>query len=1463
MRDNFTAKTVRILAERAGHLCSNPDCRKSTIGPALDEARSTIIGVAAHITAAAEGGPRFDRTLSTDERASITNGIWLCHNCHTLIDKDVDRYDVDVLKEWKSGATQRAFDAISTGTARSATGVIRLKLDDADIEFLKGLGIPNDEDIEKTYARAKVAAQQHIETFKTEPDWPTHVVSLHLSIHTDAGRRRVTVNDLARSLRVPDGLNVVSEPGTGKSTTLVEIAAAALNQDQAIPVLIPLSDWSSRKEEFFIHACTRHSFRALAPGHFMQLAYHGRLLLLLDGWNELDEASRIAAQNDIRALKRDFPLLAIVVGTRPQALPIKGPIVEIEPLTPEQQRELAAALRGAEGEKLVDQAWRTAGIRELITIPLYLRALLTIKPGEPFPRTKEELLRKFVQQHEHAPEKMATLKRELLGFHREFLVGLAVEANRIMKTSISDSVANRIVSEVQSRLEAEKQLRATLQPPKILDTLADTHMLVRRNDDAIVHFQHHQFQEWYASFWVEEIMKQARGDHSALQTLRVGILNLPAWEESILFACERLSQNVDAGAPVVADAAMEALTIDPMLAAEMIFRSSDAVWLLIKERIVTFVQRWHQHGKIDRALRFMMATGKAEFSDEVWAILSSPADLHFDVLRLLPRFRPSVLGPKARSLLSGLPDKQRQPILGEIADNSGYDGMELACEVTKTDPSPAVVTEVVQSFSFRGADGFLNELMSTAPDAVWAAVASTDYPETLPDAALNERLTRLRSQNSTKQSPEEVLSRLLRPSSRSDDANRQIEALLADEDFSFSHSEQALKQAFDRYPDAVASGLRYRLEKGWALPHRAQDYLTVLPVADDGPVVEAARNGVATDQINTAALALVGSAPIGTFIDELLALDDQLASTERVDEAFRKRYWGTLGAIAATRFEAFLPAFAQRCSTKNPRHVRLLADLLTRHGRDLSDEREEINTTARATLIPIVKDWVQLMLTSPDADRHQMSEVARVIARLKTPELADDLKLMVDKDLADRAKAREEFFKTPVRGGPIPADVTHSYNIQYRQAFVAIGDARVVTYMEEYLGKPPFRVDAAYALLNIWTDRNPAERDAKKGFPSWNDFGEVKQKRALLQAQGNIATSDFAERIFAASKSLMSGSPDEQNDAIAIATAGFGLPHGDKHQHLELLLALPAAYSIKLGLLTSAAKAGVILPAAALQTGLHELLEQGKKDTWRLDDSRGELMGWIELFAFSDDPKAVFQALEALPRKPYGQWRLERLLTALSRSPHSDAPSVLFELAVRSPELYGEHDWLNAVFRLDTAAAATAVVELLCSDRLASHYRDSYQLSRWLAEEAREYPSVKDGMLKKLDTLPAGPAKEILLRSLVEVADVEISLALVHAYVKDSRNYDELLGQALKKVAVHERPAKEWHGAYEEFGVAVTDLRKQLFLMAINEGPQAALATACLSKIDRLRDRFGRLDDEPRHPDIASGRAWPFEASSN
>lgn len=39
--------------------------------------------------------------MSSDERSSIDNGIWLCQNCSKLIDSDEDRFTVLLLRSWK------------------------------------------------------------------------------------------------------------------------------------------------------------------------------------------------------------------------------------------------------------------------------------------------------------------------------------------------------------------------------------------------------------------------------------------------------------------------------------------------------------------------------------------------------------------------------------------------------------------------------------------------------------------------------------------------------------------------------------------------------------------------------------------------------------------------------------------------------------------------------------------------------------------------------------------------------------------------------------------------------------------------------------------------------------------------------------------------------------------------------------------------------------------------------------------------------------------------------------------------------------------------------------------------------------------------------------------------------------------------------------------------------------------
>ena len=122
MRDDFTEEVKRTLAARVSYRCSNPDCRAQTTGPQDDPGKAVNVGVAAHITAAAAGGPRYTPALSPEERRHFDNGIWLCQTCAKLVDSDVLRFQETLLRAWKTVAEDRARNSLGKTAPERAVG---------------------------------------------------------------------------------------------------------------------------------------------------------------------------------------------------------------------------------------------------------------------------------------------------------------------------------------------------------------------------------------------------------------------------------------------------------------------------------------------------------------------------------------------------------------------------------------------------------------------------------------------------------------------------------------------------------------------------------------------------------------------------------------------------------------------------------------------------------------------------------------------------------------------------------------------------------------------------------------------------------------------------------------------------------------------------------------------------------------------------------------------------------------------------------------------------------------------------------------------------------------------------------------------------------------------------------------------------------------------------------------------
>lgn len=115
MRDDFSNATKQLLAKRVGYRCSNIFCGRQTIGAGTEDHQTVNIGVAAHIKAAAPGGPRYVPYMSAEERKASSNGIWLCQSCAKLIDSDPQKYSIGVLYDWKQESERMAAEALESG----------------------------------------------------------------------------------------------------------------------------------------------------------------------------------------------------------------------------------------------------------------------------------------------------------------------------------------------------------------------------------------------------------------------------------------------------------------------------------------------------------------------------------------------------------------------------------------------------------------------------------------------------------------------------------------------------------------------------------------------------------------------------------------------------------------------------------------------------------------------------------------------------------------------------------------------------------------------------------------------------------------------------------------------------------------------------------------------------------------------------------------------------------------------------------------------------------------------------------------------------------------------------------------------------------------------------------------------------------------------------------------------------
>jgi hypothetical protein len=120
---------------------------------------------------------------------------------------------------------------------------------------------------------------------------------------------------------------------------------------------------------------------------------------------------------------------------------------------------------------------------------------------------------------------------------------------------------------------------------------------------------------------------------------------------------------------------------------------------------------------------------------------------------------------------------------------------------------------------------------------------------------------------------------------------------------------------------------------------------------------------------------------------------------------------------------------------------------------------------------------------------------------------------------------------------------------------------------------------------------------------------------------------------------------------------------------------------------------------------------------------------------------------------------------------------------------------------------------------------------------------------------PNSPGLALLAQAIAENPDADGLLLLVQSEIECKRAF--VSRSTIQSVVTEDVPAENWKGAYNVLAVPAVELRRKLLAMTTDGGPTDA-AARCLSLIDEIREDYGTSESEPRHPDLASGKAWPI-----
>lgn len=325
--------------------------------------------------------------------------------------------------------------------------------------------------------------------------------------------------------------------GQGKSIFLRYLCVRELVLGHRVPIFVELRRYNARKPflEFLIHSLGAYGFPEDAET-FEYLVGTGRLVLLLDGFDELDADAVASVVSELETLLQKHSSLQIVVTSRPDSGIENSPLFRVFSLAPLQSSEHKGFL-----EKTVDEPARRkeilkaietspGEIKSLLTTPLLLTLLVIVyNATQQIPpilsQFYEALFHTLGTRHDSTKPGFRRHRASHLGDYdlKRLFEAFCFAARRNSLLVIKQSQLETLVS------ESEKVTNLKCAPDAFASDITKVTCLMLR-EGLTYQFVHKSVAEFHAAAFI-----QRSSEESARRFYDVATANWARWPQELLF----------------------------------------------------------------------------------------------------------------------------------------------------------------------------------------------------------------------------------------------------------------------------------------------------------------------------------------------------------------------------------------------------------------------------------------------------------------------------------------------------------------------------------------------------------------------------------------------------------------------------------------------------------------------------------------------------------------------------------------------------------------------------------------------------------------------------------------------------------------------------------------------------------------------------------------------------------------